>query len=73
MRAAVLSAPGRPLEVVSRPDPVAADGQVVVEIEACAVCRTDLHLRDGEIEPHGLPRVLGHQIVGRVADAGPGP
>ena len=72
MRAAVLSAPGRPLEVVSRPDPVAADGQVVVEIEACAVCRTDLHLRDGEIEPHGLPRVLGHQIVGRVADAGPG-
>jgi alcohol dehydrogenase, propanol-preferring len=72
VRAAVLEAPGRPLEIVARADPVAAAGQVVVEVEACAVCRTDLHLRDGEIEAHGLPRILGHQVVGRVVDAGPG-
>ena len=68
MRAAVLSAPGRPLEVVARADPVAAAGEVVVEVEACAVCRTDLHLRDREIEATRLPVVLGHQIVGRTDD-----
>ena len=71
MRAAYLVAPGQPLEVGSRPDPVAGERQVLIEVEACAVCRTDLHLRDGEIAARGVPRILGHQIVGRVV-AGPG-
>ncbi len=43
-----------------------------MDVQTCAVCRTDLHLRDGEIAPHGLPRVLGHQVVGTVAARGPG-
>jgi propanol-preferring alcohol dehydrogenase len=68
VRAAVLDAPGRPLRVVDAPDPAPGASQLVIEIEACGVCRTDLHLRDGELEAHGLPRVLGHQIVGRTSD-----
>ncbi len=72
MQAAVLTAPGEPLSVVDLPTPVPGDGEVLVSVEACAVCRTDLHLRDGEIPPAGLPRVLGHQIVGSVVSAGPG-
>jgi propanol-preferring alcohol dehydrogenase len=70
--AAVLTEPGRPLETVELPEPQPGPGQVLVAVEACAVCRTDLHLRDGELAPAGLPRVLGHQIVGRVVGAGPG-
>jgi alcohol dehydrogenase, propanol-preferring len=72
VRAVVLEAPGRPLAVVDRPSPTAGAGEVLVAVEACAVCRTDLHLRDGEIPHGGLPRILGHQVVGRVVAAGPG-
>jgi len=71
VRAAYLVQPGQPLEVGERPDPEPAPGRQLIEVEACAVCRTDLHLRDGEIAARGVPRVLGHQIVGRVV-AGPG-
>jgi propanol-preferring alcohol dehydrogenase len=70
MRAAVLVEQGRPLAIVNRPDPVPGDDDVLIRVEACAVCRTDLHLRDHEIDAHGLPRVLGHQVVGHVVGRG---
>jgi alcohol dehydrogenase, propanol-preferring len=60
----VLDAPGRPLRAAELPDPVAGPGEVLLRVRACGVCRTDLHLRDGELEPGHLPLVLGHQIVG---------
>ena len=64
MRAAVLEAQRRPLRTAELPDPTPGPGQVLLTVGACAVCRTDLHLRDGEIEAPRLPLVLGHQIVG---------
>jgi propanol-preferring alcohol dehydrogenase len=70
VRAAVLVHQRQPLDVVDRPEPVPGDEDVLIRVEACAVCRTDLHLRDHEIEAHGLPRVLGHQIVGNVVGRG---
>jgi len=71
MYAAVLERPGSPLRMVELADPEPAPGQLLVAVEACAVCRTDLHLRDGELPSPGLPRVLGHQVVGTVIGAGP--
>ena len=65
MRAMVLEAPGRPLAPVERPIPHAGPGQLLIEVRACGVCRTDLHLLDGELDLP-TPRVLGHQIVGVV-------
>ncbi|WP_320668610.1 zinc-dependent alcohol dehydrogenase family protein [Patulibacter defluvii] len=67
MRAAVLERPGSPLRLVERPRPRPGVGQVLLRVAACGVCRTDLHLRDGELELP-LPRVLGHQIVGTAVD-----
>jgi alcohol dehydrogenase, propanol-preferring len=60
----VLDAPGRPLRAAELPEPEPGPGQVKVRVHACGVCRTDLHLRDGEVSPGPLPLVLGHQIVG---------
>src|SRR4051812_20505079 len=68
----VLEAPGRPLELADRSDPAPGPGQVLIDVAACGVCRTDLHLLDGEVEVPRLPIVPGHQIVGRVRKAGPG-
>ncbi len=68
MRAQVLETPGRPLEAAELPDPRPAGGQLLLRVRACAVCRTDLHLRDKEIEAPKLPVVLGHQIVGEDRD-----
>src|SRR4051794_13865305 len=69
MRAAVLEAPGRPLVVGEREEPrISGPGQVLLEVAACGVCRTDLHLLDGEVDVPAPPRVLGHQIVARVLD-----
>ncbi len=68
MRAMVLPAPGRELEPAELPDPVPGPGQLRLTVRACAVCRTDLHLRDAEIEATKLPVVLGHQIVGESDD-----
>jgi propanol-preferring alcohol dehydrogenase len=62
----VLEAPGRPLSVRERPVPEPATGQVLVEVEACAICRTDLHIADGELEHPALPLVLGHQAIGTI-------
>jgi alcohol dehydrogenase, propanol-preferring len=63
MRAALLDEPGRPLRVAEVAEPVAGPGERLLRVHACGVCRTDLHLRDGELEPGHLPLVLGHQIV----------
>ncbi len=63
MRAALLEEPGRPLRVAEVAEPKARDGQLLLRVHACGVCRTDLHLRDGELEPGHLPLILGHQIV----------
>jgi propanol-preferring alcohol dehydrogenase len=68
MRAAVLERPGQPLTVRTLPDPEPQSGQLRLRVAACGVCRTDLHLRDGEIETPKLPVVPGHQIVGRTDD-----
>jgi propanol-preferring alcohol dehydrogenase len=72
MQAMVLTATGRPLEaqVLSRRAPDA--GEVLVKVRACAVCRTDLHVVDGELPEPKLPLVPGHEIVGTVAALGPG-
>ncbi len=62
----VFKRPGDPLEVVELPDPEPAPGQLLIRVHACGVCRTDLHLLDGEVAIASPPRVLGHQIVGTV-------
>jgi propanol-preferring alcohol dehydrogenase len=68
MRATVLNRPNEPLEPTTLPDPEPAPGQLLLRVKACGVCRTDLHLRDAEIEATKLPVVLGHQIVGVTDD-----
>ena len=70
MRAAILDAPGTPLRMTELPDPVPEEGQVLLRVLACGVCRTDLHIADGELAAPALPRVLGHQIVGERVDTG---
>jgi alcohol dehydrogenase, propanol-preferring len=66
MRAMVLEKPGQPLQLCDVPKPRAGRGQLLVHVSACAVCRTDLHVVDGELPDPKLPLILGHQIVGRV-------
>jgi propanol-preferring alcohol dehydrogenase len=66
----VLDAPATELRLVDRPVPEPAAGDVLVEVAACAVCRTDLHVVDGELPDPKLPLVPGHQIVGRVVEGG---
>jgi propanol-preferring alcohol dehydrogenase len=68
VRAVVLEQQGQPLKSVTRPDPVPGAGQLLLQVQACGVCRTDLHLRDAEIKAGKLPVVLGHQIVGTTED-----
>lgn len=72
MRAMVLQRPGQPLVPEQRPDPAPADGQVLLRVRACAVCRTDLHVVDGELPEIPLPIVPGHEIVGEVIECGAG-
>jgi propanol-preferring alcohol dehydrogenase len=66
-----LDRPGAPLRLVERPIPSAGPGEVVLEVAACGVCRTDLHILDGEVAAN-LPIVPGHEIVGRVVAIGAG-
>jgi propanol-preferring alcohol dehydrogenase len=66
MQAMVLERPGAPLSFMERPDPRPADGEVRVCVAACGVCRTDLHVVDGELPNPKLPLVPGHEIVGRI-------
>jgi alcohol dehydrogenase, propanol-preferring len=72
MRAMVLRRPGERLVMEERPEPQPGPGQVRIRIEACGVCRTDLHVVDGELPDPKLPIVPGHEIVGRVEAAGEG-
>jgi alcohol dehydrogenase, propanol-preferring len=65
MRAMVLDEPGTPLRAADLPGPEAGAGQVLVAVSVCGVCRTDLHVVDGELTDPKLPLVVGHQIVGR--------
>jgi len=66
----VLTAIGRPLVPQTRPDPMPGPGEIRVRIEACAVCRTDLHVVDGDLPEPRLPLVPGHEIVGIVEARG---
>jgi alcohol dehydrogenase, propanol-preferring len=66
MRAMILEAPRQPLRLVELPMPKPNFGQVLIRVHACAVCRTDLHIVDGELTHPKLPLVLGHQIVGTI-------
>jgi propanol-preferring alcohol dehydrogenase len=72
MRAMVLEARGEPLRLRELPVPRPGLGQVLVRVHACGVCRTDLHILDGELTEPKLPLILGHQIAGTVALAGEG-
>jgi propanol-preferring alcohol dehydrogenase len=72
MRAMVLAGPGQRLALADRPAPRPAEGQVLLRVRACGVCRTDLHILDGELADAKWPLVLGHQIVGTVEAAAPG-
>ncbi|MBV8719665.1 MAG: zinc-dependent alcohol dehydrogenase family protein [Chloroflexi bacterium] len=70
MRAMVLSAPGMPLELVNLPVPVPERQQVLLRVRACGVCRTDLHILDGELTEAKLPLILGHEVVATVESRG---
>ena len=70
MRAMVLNEPKRPLELRDVPKPKPGKGQLLVRVSACAVCRTDLHVVDGELPDPKLPLIPGHQIVGHVEEIG---
>jgi alcohol dehydrogenase, propanol-preferring len=76
MRAAVLTQPGpiqgRPLNIVEAPLPKATPGYVLLKVRACGVCRTDLHIVEGELPPLGSRVIPGHQIVGDVVDGAAG-
>lgn len=72
MRAMVLGAPRRPLALTDMDRPAPGAGQVRIRVEACGVCRTDLHIVDGELDRPRLPLVPGHEIVGRVEETGAG-
>lgn len=70
MRAMILDKPGQALQLRDVPKPKPGRGQLLVRVNACAVCRTDLHVVDGELPNPKLPLILGHQIVGRVEEVG---
>lgn len=70
MKAMVLEQQGEPLQPRDIPDPTISPSQILVKVEACGVCRTDLHILDGDLNDPKLPLVLGHEIVGKVVAAG---
>mgnify|MGYP001814807625 CR=1 FL=1 len=69
-RAMILTAAGRPLGLISRSRPAPAAHEVLIRVEACGVCRTDLHVVDGELTAPKLPLIPGHEIVGRIEALG---
>jgi alcohol dehydrogenase, propanol-preferring len=72
MRAMVLDEPHKPLRLAERAVPQPGNGEILLRVEACGVCRTDLHLIDGELPQPRLPIIPGHEIVGRVEALGDG-
>ncbi|WP_104063420.1 zinc-dependent alcohol dehydrogenase family protein [Arthrobacter sp. 4R501] len=61
-----------PLRMGDRPDPSPGPGEVLLSVLACGVCRTDLHLAEGDLRPHGFRRIPGHEVVGEVTGSGAG-
>ena len=72
MRVMQLAGPGAPLEMADRQHGRPGRGQILLRVSACGVCRTDLHIVDGDLPALGRPVVPGHEIVGRVVETGPG-
>jgi len=72
MRAMILEKPGVSLQLIEKSDPVPGPGQVQVKISACGVCRTDLHVVDGDLAEPKLPIIPGHEIVGYISSLGAG-
>src|SRR6185312_2851564 len=68
----LLETPGKPLRAAEIPEPEPRDGELLLRVRACAVCRTDLHILDGELAQPKLPLIPGHEIVGSVVEAGAG-
>src|SRR5215831_2627133 len=71
IRSMQLSAPGARLQLVNRDPERPKAGKILIRVHACGVCRTDLHIVDGELPGLGAPVVPGHEIVGTVVEAGP--
>jgi propanol-preferring alcohol dehydrogenase len=76
MKAMVLERPGpaegAPLKWVELPTPQPGPGELLIKVEVCGVCRTDLHVVEGELPPHRERVIPGHEVVGRVEQLGPG-
>ena len=72
MRAMVFRGTGQPLELAELPKPAVSDGQLLIRVLACGICRTDLHVIDGDLREPRLPLVPGHQIIGIVEELGAG-
>ena len=72
MRAMLFEAPGQPLRLADLPIPKPGTGQFLIRVQACAVCRTDLHIIDGELAQPKLPLIPGHEIVGTIEAKGDG-
>lgn len=70
MRAMIFDAPGKPLRLAEMPVPEPGRDQVLIRVHTCGICRTDLHILDGELKQPKLPLILGHQIVGTVVSTG---
>jgi len=72
MQAMLFDRPGQPLRLAELPVPTPGPNQILIKVAACGVCRTDLHIFDGELPQPKLPLILGHEIVGHVTELGPG-
>jgi alcohol dehydrogenase, propanol-preferring len=70
MCAMLLDAPGQPLRLARVPVPIPSGHEVLLRVAACGVCRTDLHIADGELPPHKSPLAMGHEVIGIVARVG---
>lgn len=70
MKAMILAAQGQPLRLAELPRPKPASGEILLKVHACGVCRTDLHVIDGDLRQPKLPLILGHEIVGTVVEKG---
>jgi alcohol dehydrogenase, propanol-preferring len=70
MTVMLLDRPGMPLHAARLPIPFPAEHEILLRVSACGVCRTDLHIADGELPPHRLPLALGHEVVGHVVHVG---
>ena len=70
MKAMVLKKTGQRLQLKEMPDPIPDDNQVLIKVNVCGICRTDLHVVDGDLKEAKLPIIPGHQIVGRIIALG---